>query len=195
MTPRHVNTLAALVAAVLAMGTARGQREQPPSRTEPTPASAPVLPTPEIAVADVTEDQQRLLRATVTLAGAPLQGVRVNFGATRTFGVLGLGSDVTIEDGTAAVPFPGGLPGDASGQFEAVVGVEDAAAYKATTVRVRLGGAAVIVHESEPFPHALWSSKPLWPLVTVIVVLLTVVWAVYVFVVVQLVRLRQGEKP
>jgi hypothetical protein len=198
MTRSHFNRWAPAAAAVmtaLLSGRLIAQPAPPPAAPQSPAMQAPTLPTPQIAIADVTEDKQRLLRATVTLAGAPLQGVRVTFGATRTFGVLGLGTDMTLDDGTAAVPFPDGLPGDVAGTFEAVVSVEAAQGYVAATVRAHLGGAGTVVPEPEPFPHALWSSKPLWPLVTVIVVLLTGVWSVYVFVVAQLVRIRREEAP
>lgn len=198
MSRRHAQRWTAALAAMigtLAGATAVAQ-DQPrdPSATL-APADQPQsLPMPQVTIADVIEDGQRLLRATVTLAGAPLEGARVSFGATRTFGVLDLGTDTTLDDGTAAVAFPERLPGDSAGTFEAVVGVEAGQDHAGTTVRTRMGGAGVVV-ETDPFPHALWSSKPLWPLVTVIVVLLTGVWSVYVFVIVQIVRIRQEETP
>jgi len=167
----------------------------PPAQA-PTPTSpARALSIPQVVLADVTEDKQHLLRATVTLAGSPLVGVKVNFGAVRTFGVLDLGLDTTLDDGTAAVPFPEGLPGDNSGQFEAVAKTEGGEKYGAAEVHTRLGGAGIVVPTAEPFPHALWSSKPLWPLVTVIVVLLAGVWCTYAFVVSQLIRMRREEVP
>jgi hypothetical protein len=192
---RWTAALGAMVAALLSAAVV-AQDQPPAARPTPAPtAQAQPLATPQITIADVIEDKQRLLRATVTLAGAPLQGAKVKFGVTRTFGVLDLGSDDTLDDGTAGVPFPEGLPGDAAGTFEAVVSVEAAHGYAATTVRTRLGGAGVVVPDPDPFPHALWSSKPLWPLVTVIAVLLTGVWSTYAFVIVQLVRIRREESP
>ncbi len=193
---QHWAAVVAAVAATLLGAAVVAQDQTPAARPTPAPiAQAQPLATPQITIADVTEDKQRLLRATVTLAGAPLQGARVKFGVTRTFGVLDLGSDDTLDDGTAAVPFPEGLPGDAAGTIEVVANVEASARFGAAAVRAQIGGAGVVVPDPNPFPHALWSSKPLWPLVTVIAVLLTGVWSTYVFVIVQLVRIRREESP
>jgi hypothetical protein len=193
MTRRHVRWASAMLVAVMAalITTTAPAQAQPSDQPAAPAVTAPELPLPQIAIADVTEDNQRLLRATVTLAGKPLEGIRVTFGATRTFGVLELGLDTTLDDGTAAVPFPTTLPGDAAGTFEAVVSVEATPTYAAATQRLRLGGVGIVAVVPEPFPHALWSSKALWPLVTVIAVLLTGVWSTYMFVISQLIRIRK----
>ena len=136
-----------------------------------------------------------MLRATVTLKGEPLQGARVQFGAARTFGVLDLGTDTSLDDGTAAIPFPEGLPGDAAGTFEAAASIEASRTYSAASVRTRMGGVGAVEVRAEPPPSALWSSRPLWPLVSVIAVLLAGVWSVYVFVIAQLVKIRREEYP
>ena len=116
MTPvRRRRCAAAAVSAALIHLPAWAQ--EPPSRAalpapQPAAQAAPSesLPIPALSLADVTEEGQHLLRATVTLKGEPLQGARVQFGAARTFGVLDLGTDTSLDDGTAAIPFPEGLP-------------------------------------------------------------------------------------
>jgi hypothetical protein len=176
---------------------ARAQDEAKPA-AQTAPQSAPAaqpLPTPVLSLSDATEEGQHLLRASVTLNGEPLQGARISFGVARTFGVLDLGSDTSLDDGSAAVPFPERLPGDAAGTIEVVASVGASTTYSAVTMRLRVGGAGVVAAETELSPHTLWSSRPLWPLVLVIAALLTGVWSVYVFVIVQLVKIRREESP
>jgi hypothetical protein len=178
--------------------TALGPALQSPQDAQPAAAPAaaqvPVLPAPAISVARVLEDKQNLLRATVTLKGAPLEGAQVSFGVARTFGVLDLGSDTTLDDGTAGVPFPDGLPGGPLGIIDVSVSVKGTKDYGVASAHAAIDGAGVLVTEAVPFPHALWSSKPLWPLVAIIVVLLAGVWSTYVFVVRQLVKIhREGS--
>jgi hypothetical protein len=180
------------VAVLLGLGMAAGPslaRSQQPIATPPA-VQAPNLPAPVISIASVVEEKQKLLRATVTLRGAPLEGARVRFGVARTFGVLDLGSDATLDDGTAGVPFPEGLPGGKTGTIEVVASVEGTKDRAAASARIVIGGAGVVAAEEVPFPHALWSSKPLWPLVTIIVLVLGAVWGTYIFVVRQLVKIR-----
>jgi hypothetical protein len=167
----------------------RGQ--QPVAPAVPTQA----LPAPEISIASVVEDKQRVLRATVMFKGKPLEGVRVRFGVVRTFGLLDLGSDATLDDGTAGVAFPENLPGGSAGTIDVVASVEATKDRSAASGKYTATGAGIVVPEAVPFPHALWSSKPLWPLVTIIGALLAGVWGTYVFVVSQLVKLRREESP
>jgi hypothetical protein len=188
---RHACLVAIAVLAAGCLPALHGQQPAAPGRQQPA-AAAPDLPVPDVAVASVVEDQQKLLRATVTLKGKPLEGTRVRFGVARTFGVLDLGSDVTLEDGTAAVPFPEGLPGGATGTIQVVASVEATKEHAPASARISATGAAVVVPEPVPFPHALWSSKPLWPLVSIIVLLLAGVWGTYCFVVRQLLKIRKA---
>lgn len=196
--PGRAGVVLVLLLGVARPGMAIGQTPPPGSagvEQPPAVAAAPQLPAPQIAIAGVTEDKQHLLRATVTLDGKPLEGVNVSFGAVRTFGVMDLGMDTTLDDGTAAIPYPETLPGDATGHFEAVAAVQATAQTSPASAHTRLGGVGIVAAAPELFPHALWSSKPLWPLVAVIAVLLTGVWATYTFVVVQLVKIRREESP
>jgi hypothetical protein len=187
---RQRSILAVVCAAVSILSALRGQ--QPPAPTTPASAAqAPGLPTPDIVVASVLEDKQRIFRATVTLKGKPIEGARVRFGVARTFGLLDLGSDVTLDDGTAGMQFPDGLPGGPTGTIQVVASIEATKDHAGASARISATGAGVVVPEAVPFPHALWSSKPLWPLVTIIVLLLAGVWGTYVFVVRQLVKIRK----
>ena len=86
---------------------------------------------------------------------------------------------------------PDGLPGGSTGTIDVVVSVKASKDYAAATTHTPISGAGVVILEDLPFPHALWSSKPLWPLVAIIVTLICVVWSVFFFVVRQLVHIRR----
>ena len=61
-----------------------------------------------------------VLIATVHVKGEPAEDAMVAFNVERTFGRMFLGREVTLDDGTAVVPFPEGLPGDAGGMLRVV---------------------------------------------------------------------------
>ena len=48
---------------------------------------------PEISLKVTTEDNQKIILATVTAGGKPLANATVNFFVKRTFGNLGIGHD------------------------------------------------------------------------------------------------------
>src|SRR5689334_3730041 len=87
---------------------------RPPS-TEPTKAV--------ISVSSEVEEGKRVLMATVKLDGKPVEGAKVSFFIRRTFGNLLVGQEATLDDGTAAVPFPQGLPGGQTGKLQVLATV------------------------------------------------------------------------
>ncbi len=136
------------------------------------------------------DDGEILLFATVTLDGEPVEGALVTFAVVRTFGAFVLGSEETFDDGTAAVEFPIGIPGDASGHFTVVASIEGDADMPPASASASFKSDAPPASTQELFPEALWSARPLWPLVAVIAVLVAGVWCTYAFVIVQLLKLR-----
>ena len=80
-------------------------------------AAAHETPKPEITLSTSVEEGQKMLIATVTLGGNAVAGARVAFFVERSFGLMALGSDETLDDGTAAAAFPQGLPGDEHGNL------------------------------------------------------------------------------
>src|SRR5437762_10594386 len=75
-------------------------------------AQAPTSqPKADISLALVTEEGKQLIRAVVVANGKPVENATVSFGVRRTFGTLVLGEDRTLDDGSAAVPFPNDIPG------------------------------------------------------------------------------------
>jgi molybdopterin-containing oxidoreductase family membrane subunit len=155
------------------------------------PASPAVGPAPpvQIALKRTTEDKQEMLVAIVTVNGRPVKDAVVGFSVARTFGIMALGEDQTLDDGTAAVRYPSGLPGDANGELAFSVVVKSPSALAGAPVELKLGGAPAKHTEVAEVPRALWSSRVPLPVVGTIGFLLLCVWATYGFVVTQLVAL------
>jgi Ni/Fe-hydrogenase subunit HybB-like protein len=148
------------------------------------------LPDPVIAVSAEDEGGEIWIIATVTDGGEPVEGVRVTFLVERTFGEMALGEDVTLDDGTAGVPFPLGLRGGAEGELRVVAEITEPADYAGARASRSLPGGDPLVLTSDPWPpRALWASGARPELLLAIGVLLAGVWSTYAFVLVQLFRL------
>jgi molybdopterin-containing oxidoreductase family membrane subunit len=143
-----------------------------------------------IEVTHATEDGQQMVVATVTANGRPVSGAVVAFSVTRTFGIMALGEDRTLDNGTAAVPFPDGLPGDARGELAFQVAVQSPAELSGPAVQVTLAGGSPARAWTADVPRALWSSRAPLGVVGTIVFLLLCVWTTYAFVVGQLVAMH-----
>jgi hypothetical protein len=183
---------------VLALGAGlRGAGAQSAPMSMPLPAASGAATLPRAADVEVTlrtdvEEGVKELVATVTRGGKPVANARVSFGARRSFGRLVLGTDVTLDDGTAAVAFPADLPGDEKGNLELNATVEGPlSAWGAATAAVMPGGRAKAPPE-ENFPRALWSPNAPVGLIAAIAVLVGGAWAAYVFVGYQLMVIRKG---
>ncbi len=149
----------------------------------------------KVALSVVTEDREKLIRATVTgLDGKAIENVTVQFSVRRTFGDLKLGEDKTLDDGTAAVRYPVGLPGGATGQLELCAEVKGPAPYIGGCAIIRDGGGRVVRPVSDPFPRALWAPHAPVPLLIVIITLVAGVWITYAFVVTQIIAIWKGAK-
>jgi len=145
---------------------------------------------PNIELTENNEEGERLLFATVTIDDEPVEGVTITFSLIRTFGNIVLGREETFDDGTAAVDFPSTIPGDSSGYFTVVATIEGDDQTKMASAKAKFKSDAPPASTQGLFPAALWSARPLWPLVIVIGVLLAGVWSTYAFVVAQLIKLH-----
>lgn len=143
--------------------------------------------TPAIALRASTEDGSKMLVATVTTAGKPAPNLKINFFAHRTFGPLALGSDTTLDDGTAAVNFPSSLPGDTQGNLQ--LGAEVAGQSDAHVLAVIPGGIPFVPDRQE-VPRALWSSRAPWVVLGTIGLLIAIVWGAFLYAVCQLCGIR-----
>ena len=180
-----------IAAACLLLPTGRASAEQVPA-TQP----AATQPTANVTLGIVTEDRQKLIRATVTARdGKPIENASVQFFVRRTFGDLKLGEDKTLDDGTAAVRFPVGLPGGATGELELCAEVKSPAPYAGACAVLADAGGRVVKPVADPFPRALWAPHAPVPLLVVICSLVGGVWVTYAFVVTQIIAIRKGAKP
>jgi Ni/Fe-hydrogenase subunit HybB-like protein len=162
---------------------ARAAETQPASSTQPSA---------QVALAVVTEDKEQLVRATITFNGKPVENATVQFFAGRTFGNLKLGEDKTLDDGTAAVKFPTGLPGGANGELNLIAEVTASTNYAGACTTITASGGVPARAAVEPFPRALWAPHAPIILLVVIACLFGSVWITYAYVTWQLFALRKG---
>jgi Ni/Fe-hydrogenase subunit HybB-like protein len=142
-----------------------------------------------IELTRTTEDKQEMLVAKVTANGVPVKGATVAFSVKRTFGLMTLGEDQTLDDGTAAVTFPKALPGDARGELTFRITLQSPPELEGSAADVKLAGAAARPWRTVP-PRALWSSRVPLAVPATIAFLVLCVWSTYAFVVIQLAALR-----
>jgi len=146
-----------------------------------------------IELTRTTEDKQEMLVAKVTVNGLPVQGATVAFSVKRTFGLMTLGEDQTLDDGTAAVTFPEALPGNAKGELAFRVVLQSPPELEGSAVDVKLAGAPARSWAAVP-PRALWSSRVPLAIPAAIAFLVLCVWSTYAFVAIQLAALRNLNK-
>ena len=151
-------------------------------------------PAPDLHVEKVDEGGEEVLLATATLDGLPLEGVRIGFFVTRTFGAMALGEDVTLDDGTAAVAFPVGLPGNATGELQVSVEILAPPQWSGARGTALVPGGAVTSLAEATFPRALWSPRAPLGLPITIGALLAFVWTLSAVVIAQLVEVRMSMK-
>jgi hypothetical protein len=164
--------------------------ETGPADTRP----AATQPAARVTVGVVTEEGQRLVRAAVAADGKPLENATVSFHVRRTFGDLLLGQDKTLDDGTAAVPFPASLPGGKTGELVLVAEVTAPAEYAGACAELTAAGGRVVAAADDPFPRALWAPHAPLPLLVVIASLVAAVWTTYAFVISQVLAIRKGAR-
>lgn len=149
-------------------------------------------PQAQIAIAASTEEGKKVIIATVTRDGKPVEGSHVVLQVKRTFGNLTLGEDDTLADGTVAVPFPADLPGGTEGKIQVVAQIKSPPEL-VTTATQTLDGASKVVLKEDPFPRALWLPHAPLALLITIGSMLSIVWSVYLFVVIQLIKIRKAR--
>lgn len=145
-----------------------------------------------IAIDSTLEENKKQIRATVTLDDKPLANATVAFYVKRTFGNLLLGQDATDEDGTAEVAFPADLPGGMTGELAVLATLTSPAQYVAGRGEATLSGAKVVSVEALAYPRALWAPRAPVLLIAAIFAILLIVWCVYAYVVIQLVRIARS---
>ena len=152
-----------------------------------------VLAQPQLVLSTGIEEGKKVIIATATLDGKPLTGAKVAIQVQRTFGLLTLGEEETIDDGTVAVPFPADLPGSAEGRLNVIAQIKTPEQYASIHAQATLDGALILKPKPNPFPRALWSPQAPVALVATIVALLSIVWTTFAYVAFQLLRIRQAR--
>jgi hypothetical protein len=150
------------------------------------------IPRSQITIATSVEEGKKVIIATVTRDGKPVEGSHVVLQVKRTFGNLTLGEDDTLADGTVAVAFPKDLPGGLEGKIQIIAQIKSPPELAATATQ-SLDGASKVAPNEDPFPRALWSPHAPVALLITISSMLSIVWTVYAFVVVQLIKIRKAQ--
>ncbi len=148
---------------------------------------------PDLALSFSKEEGKPTLTATARLNGKPLENVKVAFFAERTFGLLLLGQDSTLDDGTAAVLFPSNLPGGPTGELNIAAEIKSPAKYAGVRIQMKFGGALKFQPQSQAFPRALWAPRAPVALLATLIILLATIWGAYAYVVNQLIQIRKGN--
>jgi hypothetical protein len=186
--PKATRPLAATVTAVLLVV---GLTLVP---TTSAGAAGPQEQQTRVDLARSSEDGKEMLVATVTVDGRPASGVKIGFYVQRLLGLLLLGEDETLEDGTAAVDFPTSLPGDARGALRVRVAVLSPDSLAGASVERVLRGGQPKQIAREEFPRALWAPRAPIGLLGTIAFLLLCVWSTYAFAIRQLVGIRLAKE-
>jgi hypothetical protein len=166
-----------------------------PGMTGTTGSAAAAATAPadvEVSLSTSIEEGKKQLIATVKRDGKPVEKATVMFAVQRTFGRLTLGTDVTLDDGTAAVPFPSDLPGNEKGELELSAMVTGPLSQWGAATESTMPGGRVRPPAQESFPRALWSPSAPLELIAVIAMLLCGAWGAYLFVITQLLMIRKG---
>lgn len=155
--------------------------------------STTTAPTIAISLSVATEEGKKNLVATAMAEGKPVENVTVIFYVRRTFGNLELGQDRTLDDGTAALPFPSDLPGGPTGMLHVLAEARSTGGIART--EGEFYGGRIVPTVNAPYPRALWTPRAPLLLVAIIFALVTVAWGAYAFVISQLIAIRKGVSP
>ena len=147
----------------------------------------------KLSLALTSEEGKKQIQATLTSGGKGVEGATVQFLVPRLFGQLPLGTDQTLDDGTAEVAFPSDLAGGETGQLQITAVVQAPAKLVGTTASGVFGGAAIVHQSPDLFPRALWSPRAPVLLIVSFVAILAAVWCSYAYVVKELWALAKGK--
>lgn len=176
-------------------------------------AAAPLAGSVGVSLDVVAEEGTKVLMATVTKEGKPVEGLKVAFLVERTFGRMSLGEEETLDDGTAAAPFPVGLPAGVAGSLRLIARVQEPGQSVPAEALVETSPAGDVVaggavapegpqgeraspgaSGADPFPRELWAPRSPLGLIVPISTLLVIVWSLYSYVMLQLYRIwKEGS--
>ncbi|MGD0462203.1 MAG: hypothetical protein ABSB74_06920 [Tepidisphaeraceae bacterium] len=146
---------------------------------------------PAISLTTDIEDGKKMVQASVSLNGKPIENVILQYFVQRTFGNLPIGQDTTLDDGTSAVAFPSDLPGASDGKLHLIVRIKAPAQYSAVSTSAAFPADVQPAPVAE-FPRALWAPHAPLALTVSIFVILAGVWLSYFFVFSRILAIRKG---
>lgn len=114
-----------------------------PGEPVPVTPTSPSGERPRLALKVASEEGKKMVVATVTLEGKPIEKVKVVF-SVRGAEPNEIGQDDTLDDGTAAVLFPEGVPGGPKGELRIAAVVKSPSSHAGIeTEETFLGGVPV----------------------------------------------------
>ena len=154
---------------------------------------APPPPGASISLKLETEDGKQMIVATVLADGKPKADAKVVFEVPRAFGALVIGEDTTLDDGTAAAPFPADLPAGAAGRLIVNARIQEPAEFAAVRGHAEFDGALKSKPDTDSFSRALWAPSAPLALVVTLGVLLGAFWGAFGYVGFQLLRIWKSK--
>jgi hypothetical protein len=128
-----------------------------------------------------------------TGAETPVAAAELGLFVKRMINPMKVGEGTTDEAGEATIEFPLNLPGDAKGNLHIIAKVDDNEVFGNVEASFDEKWGVAVSDKKEEMPRALWSvHPPLWMLITFVVLMLAV-WGHYLFIVVELFRLRKEQ--
>ena len=109
----------------------------------------------------------------------------------RLFNDLPVGEDFLDENGTFTVEIPGDIPGDPEGGIEVIARFNDHYLFGTVEARRTVPWGIPTDPHMPPAGRTLWTQiAPLWMIIT-LTILLTGVWSHYIYVIIQLIRVKK----
>ncbi|KPK84955.1 MAG: hypothetical protein AMS27_08580 [Bacteroides sp. SM23_62_1] len=118
----------------------------------------------------------------------------IYFYVKRMFSDLPVGEEFLDENGEALIEFPVDIPGDAEGNLEIIARFDEHYLFGTVEKRENINWGIPTHHETPESYRALWTQiAPVWMIIT-LTIMLAGVWSHYLFVIIQLVRIRRMAK-
>jgi len=118
----------------------------------------------------------------------------IYFFVPRMFSDLPVGEEFLDEDGQIAIEFPDDIPGDADGFLEVVVRFDQHYLFGTVEKRQKIQWGIPTKHEIPISYRALWTQiAPMWMIISLSIMLVGV-WSHYIFVIIQLFKIRRLGK-
>jgi hypothetical protein len=123
----------------------------------------------------------------------PLNEVEIPIYVKRMFSDLKIG-DVYLEEGEGTFEFPENIPGDTLGMVQILAKLIDDEDYAYVEKSEDIDWGVVTSHHEIYHPRSLWTQvAPVWMIVT-LTIMLAGVWGHYIFVIIQLIRLKRRKQ-